>query len=93
MARLLVIRHVEVELRDGVPPEEWLPTPAGLEAAASLAREPFVRELTLVATSPEAKAVASARPAAPLRPSRTGSCSRSTSATASTSGCGSACRT
>jgi broad specificity phosphatase PhoE len=61
---LYLIRHVEVELRDGVPPEEWPPTPAGLEAADRLAGEPFVRDLSLVATSPEPKAVATARPVA-----------------------------
>lgn len=64
MARVFLIRHVEVELRDGVPPEEWRPTKAGLEAAERLATEPFVRELTLVATSPEPKAVATAEPLA-----------------------------
>ena len=64
MARVYLIRHVEVELRDGIPPDEWRPTAAGLEAAERLARRPFVRELTLVATSPEPKAVATAEPIA-----------------------------
>jgi broad specificity phosphatase PhoE len=64
VARVFLIRHVEVELRDGVPPEEWLPTAAGLEAARRLAGEPFVSELALVATSPEPKAVATAEPLA-----------------------------
>ena len=64
MARLYLIRHVEVELRDGTPPEEWRPTPAGLEAAERLADEPFAQDLTLVASSPEPKAVATARPVA-----------------------------
>src|ERR671914_357194 len=62
---LYLIRHVEVELRDGVPPEEWPPTPAGLEAADRLAGEPFGRDLSLVATSPEPKAVAAAQDADP----------------------------
>jgi broad specificity phosphatase PhoE len=64
VAALYLIRHVEVELRDGTPPEEWLPTPAGVAAAERLAREPFVRELRLVASSPEPKAVATATPIA-----------------------------
>jgi broad specificity phosphatase PhoE len=64
VARLYLIRHVEVELRDGTPPEEWRPTPAGLEAAERLADEPFAQDLTLVASSPEPKAVATARPLA-----------------------------
>jgi broad specificity phosphatase PhoE len=64
VAPLYLIRHVEVELRDGTPPEAWLPTAAGLEAAERLAGEPFVRDLTLVASSPESKAVATARPVA-----------------------------
>ena len=64
MARLYLIRHVEVELRAGVPPADWPPTEAGLEAAERLVREPFVAELTLVASSPEPKAVASAEPIA-----------------------------
>jgi broad specificity phosphatase PhoE len=61
VAALYLIRHVEVELRDGTPPEDWLPTAAGLKAAERLAGEPFVRDLALVASSPEAKAVATAR--------------------------------
>jgi broad specificity phosphatase PhoE len=64
VAALHLIRHVEVELREGTPPEEWLPTSAGLAAAERLAREPFVPDLTLVASSPEPKAVATARPIA-----------------------------
>jgi broad specificity phosphatase PhoE len=64
VAGLYLIRHVEVELRDGARPEEWLPTTAGLEAAERLAREPFVPDLTLVASSSEPKAVATARPLA-----------------------------
>jgi broad specificity phosphatase PhoE len=62
VARLYLIRHVEVALRAGTPPEEWLPTPAGLEAAERLALESFAPGLTLVASSPEPKAVATARP-------------------------------
>lgn len=64
MARLHLIRHVAVELREDVPPGEWLPNAAGLEAAAALGREPWVRMLTVVATSPEPKAVTTAAPLA-----------------------------
>jgi broad specificity phosphatase PhoE len=44
VARLYLIRHVEVELREDVAPEEWRPTVAGLEAARRLAAEPFARD-------------------------------------------------
>jgi 2,3-bisphosphoglycerate-dependent phosphoglycerate mutase len=62
--RLLFVRHTAVELLDGVPPRDWPVTEEGRRAAERLAREPIWRELAHVATSPEGKAVATARPLA-----------------------------
>jgi broad specificity phosphatase PhoE len=62
--RLLFVRHTAVELLDGVPPRDWPVTEEGRRAAERLAREPIWRELTHVATSPEDKAVETARPLA-----------------------------
>lgn len=70
--RLILVRHTAVELREDIPPEEWLPTPEGIEAARRLAGSAVFDGVTLVASSPEAKAVATAEPiaaatGAPLR--------------------------
>ena len=70
--RLILVRHTAVELREGVPPEEWLPSAEGLEAARRLAASDVFQGVTLVASSPEPKAVATAEPiadaaGAPLR--------------------------
>jgi broad specificity phosphatase PhoE len=61
---LHLVRHTAVELVDGVPPPDWPVTEEGRRAAERLARDPVWRELALVATSPEAKAVATAEPIA-----------------------------
>jgi broad specificity phosphatase PhoE len=61
---LYLVRHTEVALEDGVPPHRWLPTAAGLEAARRLAAAPLWRDVDLIATSPERKAVATAEPIA-----------------------------
>lgn len=64
MAVLYLVRHTAVELVDGVPPPDWPVTEEGRRAAERLARDPAWRGLALVATSPEAKAVATAEPIA-----------------------------
>ena len=64
MPRLLFVRHTAVELLDGVPPRDWPVTEEGRRAAERLARDPIWREVAHVATSPEGKAVETARPLA-----------------------------
>jgi broad specificity phosphatase PhoE len=64
MATLHLVRHTVVELVDGVRPRDWPVTEEGRRAAERLAREPRWRDLTLVATSPEEKAVETAVPIA-----------------------------
>ena len=64
MATLYLVRHTAVELVDGVPPRDWPVTEDGRRAAERLARDPAWRALSLVATSPEEKAVRTAEPIA-----------------------------
>lgn len=64
MTTLHLVRHTAVELVAGVPPRDWPVTEEGRRAADRLARDPRWRELTLVATSPEEKAVETATPIA-----------------------------
>ena len=64
VAVLHLVRHTAVELVDGVPPPDWPVTEEGRRAAERLARDPVWRGVALVATSPEAKAVATAEPIA-----------------------------
>jgi broad specificity phosphatase PhoE len=61
---LYLVRHAEVILRGDVPMPEWQLSPEGERAARDLAHAPEWRSLTLIASSPEAKAVATARPIA-----------------------------
>jgi broad specificity phosphatase PhoE len=62
--RLLLVRHAPVELVDGVPADRWLLTDDGREAAAELARWPGWGGVSLIASSPEAKALGTAAPIA-----------------------------
>ena len=65
MDRLLyLVRHAEVLLRGDVPMTAWQLSPTGEQQARHLARSPVWRELTLIASSPESKAVATAQPIA-----------------------------
>jgi probable phosphoglycerate mutase len=64
MTELYLVRHTEVEPVAAVPAPDWLPTPAGLAAAERLATAPVWRSVTVVATSPEPKARATAAPIA-----------------------------
>ena len=59
-----LVRHAEVELRADVSAPAWELTPAGRAAAARLADAPLWREVERVATSPEPKALETARPLA-----------------------------
>ncbi len=61
---MYLVRHVEVSLVDGVAAHEWLPTKAGLDAAARLATASDWTEMRLVTTSTEPKARATADPIA-----------------------------
>jgi broad specificity phosphatase PhoE len=64
---LYLVRHAEVLLRGDQPMTEWQLSPAGQQQARDLSRSPAWRELTLIASSPEAKAVATAQPTADAR--------------------------
>jgi broad specificity phosphatase PhoE len=64
MSLLYLVRHAEVLLRGDVPTAEWQLSPAGEQQARDLSRSPAWSELALVASSPEAKAVATAGPLA-----------------------------
>jgi broad specificity phosphatase PhoE len=61
---LYLVRHAEVVLRGDVPSTEWRLSPAGEQQARDLARSPAWSELALIASSPEAKAIATAEPIA-----------------------------
>jgi broad specificity phosphatase PhoE len=61
---LYLVRHAEVLLRGDVPMTEWQLSPAGEEQARGLARSPVWSDLALIASSAEAKAVATAEPIA-----------------------------
>jgi broad specificity phosphatase PhoE len=61
---LYLVRHAEVLLRGDVPMTAWQLSPTGEQQARHLARSPVWRELTLIASSPESKAVATAQPIA-----------------------------
>src|SRR3954471_23885061 len=61
---LYLVRHAEVLLRGDQPMTEWQLSPTGEQQARDLSRSPAWRELTLIASSPEAKAVATAQPTA-----------------------------
>jgi len=61
---LYLVRHAEVLLRGDRPMTEWQLSPTGEQQARDLSRSPAWRHLTLIASSPEAKAVATAQPTA-----------------------------
>ncbi len=61
---LYLVRHAEVLLRGDQPMTEWQLSPTGEQQARDLSRSPVWRDLTLIASSPEAKAVATAQPTA-----------------------------
>ncbi len=64
MSLLYLVRHAEVLLRGDQPMTEWQLSPTGEQQARDLSRSPAWRHLTLIASSPEAKAVATAQPTA-----------------------------
>jgi broad specificity phosphatase PhoE len=61
---LYLVRHAEVILRGDQPMTEWQLSPTGEQQARDLSRSQAWRDLTLIASSPEAKAVATAQPTA-----------------------------
>jgi broad specificity phosphatase PhoE len=61
---LYLVRHAEVLLRGDRPMPEWQLSPTGEQQARDLSRSRAWGDLTLIASSPEAKAVATARPTA-----------------------------
>jgi broad specificity phosphatase PhoE len=61
---LYLVRHAEVLLRGDLAMTSWQLSPTGEQQARDLARSHAWRELTLIASSPEAKAVATAQPIA-----------------------------
>ena len=63
-ARLILVRHAAVELRDDEPPEAWQLRSDGRDAAARLAAWSGWRNVMLVASSPEPKAFDTAAPIA-----------------------------
>jgi broad specificity phosphatase PhoE len=62
--RLVLVRHAQVRLEPGVPPERWELTDDGLADAQRLAASPVFAGVEAVATSPEPKARATAEPIA-----------------------------
>jgi broad specificity phosphatase PhoE len=61
---LYLVRHAEVLLRGDQPMTEWQLSPTGEQQARDLSRAPAWGGLTLIASSPEAKAIATAKPTA-----------------------------
>src|SRR5262245_31188386 len=61
---LYLVRHAEVLLRGDLPMTSWQLSPTGEQQARDLARSPAWSGLALVASSPEAKAIATAQPIA-----------------------------
>jgi broad specificity phosphatase PhoE len=61
---LYLVRHAEVILRRDVEARDWQLSPEGQLAAELLGNAPLWKRLTLIASSPEPKAVATARPIA-----------------------------
>ena len=61
---LYLIRHAEVLLRGDQPMPEWQLSATGEQQARDLSRSPAWDGLALIASSPEAKAIATARPTA-----------------------------
>lgn len=61
---LYLVRHAEVVLRGDVPIPDWELSPRGERRARDLARAPVWPSLEVIASSPEAKAVGTARPLA-----------------------------
>jgi broad specificity phosphatase PhoE len=61
---LYLVRHAEVLLRGDLPMTSWQLSPTGEQQARDLARSHAWSGLTLIASSPEAKAVATAQPIA-----------------------------
>jgi broad specificity phosphatase PhoE len=64
VSHLYLVRHAEVLLRGDQPMPAWRLSPTGEQQARDLARSPAWRDLTAIASSPEAKAVATAQPIA-----------------------------
>ena len=64
MSLLYLVRHAEVLLRGDQPMAEWQLSPTGEQQARDLSRWPVWDDLTLIASSPEAKAIATAQPTA-----------------------------
>jgi len=62
--RLYLIRHAEVLLRGDIPMAAWPLSPEGEQQAKDLGRSRTWSDLTLIASSPESKAVATGRPIA-----------------------------
>jgi len=64
--RLHLVRHAAVTARPGIPPKRWHLSSEGRAGALALSEDPCWPDVTLVYTSPEPKAVATAqRVAAP----------------------------
>jgi broad specificity phosphatase PhoE len=61
---LYLVRHAEVVLLGDVAPQDWQLSSEGQRAARLLGDAPQWKRLNLIASSPEAKAVATARPIA-----------------------------
>lgn len=61
---LYLVRHAAVELREEVPAPDWQLSAEGRAAAEQLAQAPVWKQLTLIASSPEPKAWATAKPIA-----------------------------
>ena len=60
-ARLYLVRHAAVAVREDTPAPQWHLAPAGRAAAEALAEEPYWAGVRGLHTSPEPKAVATAQ--------------------------------
>jgi broad specificity phosphatase PhoE len=67
-SRLVLIRHADVRIAPDTPVDQWGLSPEGERAAAALSHHPIVDSVQLVFSSPEPKALATARALARGRP-------------------------
>jgi len=61
VSRIYLVRHPETTVDLSVPSDQWALSPAGLEQAQLLAKQPFWRPVGMIYSSEEPKATATAR--------------------------------
>lgn len=68
VSRIVLVRHAQVTQQPDLPPARWPLSEAGLRAAIALRDDPVLADIARFFTSPEPKAVATARAVAARRP-------------------------